>query len=324
MRSRAPLFLFILITSIFVLPVVTHAYIPFFGPIIPDNNNRCAANWGMLILVINNIISLVLTLEIVLVAPIMLAYSGFLYVSNSYNPTGLSKAKGMLFNVIGGIVVSLAAWMIVGALMAVLYDSKHVGQTWQSLITGGGDMCLKIAAGLSQVEPGVGVSGIDAAGQTILNFDPNAASDGACSAAALKTAIPSLTTAQANTFACLAKYESTCGTSLQNFNWGKGSSAYGAFQVLLSDNHAAYENSACLSAAGVAGPLNCQNGFRGGNPISGSTVAEQCKRAASNLSCSLAAAAYLQKRQGWDAWKADKSSSGQSQCIAKYAGGTNI
>lgn len=325
MRSRVLFIASLLVVVMLTAPSVTHAGIPFFGPIIPTDNNRCAASWAMLITVINNLISFALTFIIVFIAPIMIAYSGFLFVSNPYNSSGLSKAKSILQSTVVGIVVSLAAWMIVGAFMAVLYDRGSVGQTWETLIMGGGDLCLEIAAGLNQVEPGVGVSGIDASGQTILNFDPHQASSGACSAATLRNTIPSLTTAEANTFACLAKYESSCGTRLPNYNWGNGSTAYGAFQVLLQSNHAAYENTACYSAAGVGqGPLNCQNGFRGGSPIPGSAVVEQCKRAASNLSCSLAAAAYLQKRQGWSAWTADKSSSSQAQCIAKYAGGANI
>jgi len=334
MRSRVLFIASLLVVVVLAIPSVTHAEIPFFRPIIPTDDPRCAANWTMLIVVINNLISLAITIIIVFIAPIMIAYSGFLFVSNPYNVSGLSQAKSILQNTIVGIVVSLAAWMIVGALMAVLYDRGSVGQTWETLITGSGDLCLEIAEVLNQVEPGVSISGIDASGQAILNFDPNEASSGACSAAALKRAVPSLTTAEAKTFACLAKYESTCGTRMKNYSWdkpdseGKASTAYGAFQVTLSSNNACYENSACAAAAGISETekLNCQKGFaakgftKGGDP----EVLDRCTKAASNLACSTAAAACLLKTpKGFNNWTTDKDSSGQIQCIAKYAGGAN-
>ena len=148
----------------FALPLAAHAGgIPFFGPIIPGEFNVCPAGWGLLIVVINNIISFLLTLAIVFIAPIMIAYSGFLYVVNPVDPSGISKAKGILRNTIVGIVIALAGWMIVDALMAVLYNPTAVGRTWSSLISGGGDICVPQAGAL----PGEGlnqVTGVSAAG----------------------------------------------------------------------------------------------------------------------------------------------------------------
>ncbi|OYV26046.1 MAG: hypothetical protein B7W98_03405, partial [Parcubacteria group bacterium 20-58-5] len=93
MRSRGTVLALLVIVGSFTLPFVAHAGIPFFGPIIPDLNNRCAAGWGMLITVINNIISLLITLAIVLVAPLMIAWSGFLFVVNPVNASGKEQAK---------------------------------------------------------------------------------------------------------------------------------------------------------------------------------------------------------------------------------------
>src|SRR5665811_701814 len=53
MRSRIPVFAALFVVGLFALPVVTHAAIPFFGPIIPEAYNQCAAGWGMLITVVN-------------------------------------------------------------------------------------------------------------------------------------------------------------------------------------------------------------------------------------------------------------------------------
>lgn len=165
MRSKIPLLALSLIASslLFVLPTIANAAaIPFFGPIIPSgsvtisgvtgNTNTCAAGWGMLITVINNIIRLLITLAIVFVAPLMIAWSGFLFVVNPVNSSGIAKAKSILLNTVVGIVLALAGWMIVDAIMAVLYNrnasvpgTSTVLGTWSQLITSGGELpCLDV------------------------------------------------------------------------------------------------------------------------------------------------------------------------------------
>lgn len=131
----------------FALPLAAHAAetIPFFGPIVPAN---CPAGWGLLVTVINNIIIVLLSIMIVFFAPLMIAYAGFLFVVNPTNAGGKEQAKKILTNTIVGIIISLSAWMIVGAIMAVLYkDPTRDGSTWgtwQELMVGGGssDGCL--------------------------------------------------------------------------------------------------------------------------------------------------------------------------------------
>ena len=150
MRFRTVLLAFFL-TAIFVLPVAAQAGgIPFLGPIIPQDQNKstCPAGWGMLIEVINNLISFFITLAIVFVAPLMLAYAGFLFVTNPVNASGKEKAKKVLLNTVIGIVIALAGWMIVDAIMVVLYnpEAKSGGtklEVWSSLIrSGGAPSCL--------------------------------------------------------------------------------------------------------------------------------------------------------------------------------------
>ncbi len=335
MRPRATLLTLILVAGSFVLPQFAHAAIPFFGPVVPQTGGQavCPASWGMLITVINNIIQLLITLAIVFVAPLMVAYSGFLFVVNPADSGGISKAKGILTNTIVGIVISLSAWMIVDAVMAVLYQSPNgAWGTWSSLIVGkSGDLCLPQAGALptgtlNQAAPSV------ATGATAVAALPFGT--GACDPSVLTTsgnqAGLNLSTPQANTFACLAKPESACGTIMQNYSWnkntgnGKASTAFGAFQVTLSGNHTCFENTACYTAAGVTGPLNCQKGFgpngftAGGDPA----ILAACTKAAANLACNLAAAVCVQQAQGFSAWTGDPSGATvQKQCIAQYGAG---
>lgn len=140
MRSRISFFVLLFVVSSLVLPAFAHAGgIPFFGPIIPQGDNQavCPAGFGMLMEVINNIISFALTVVIVFVAPLMIAYSGFLFVVNPVNSSGKEEAKSVLKNTVVGIVVALASWMIVDAIMAVLYQPSNPSEVWSNLVNSG-------------------------------------------------------------------------------------------------------------------------------------------------------------------------------------------
>lgn len=163
MRSRTSLIVLLFAVGLFALPQLTHAAIPFFGPIIPQAGDQgvCAAGWGMVITVINNIIQFLITLVIVFIAPLMLAYSGFLYVVNPVDPSGIKKAKDILKNTVLGLIIALAGWMIVDAIMAVLYDqgkqtSAGALGVWSNLISSDGTkICIPLATSLKQAAPSV-------------------------------------------------------------------------------------------------------------------------------------------------------------------------
>jgi hypothetical protein len=297
-----------------------------FLPIIsPTGSCACpgsAPDWGCVLQVIQNVINVAIELGVILCV-IRIAYGGFSLMISGGSPEARSLAKTRLLNAVVGIAVILCSWLIVDFVMKFIYEptTAFEGTTfgpWNSILAGNGiDLCLQvkearpittgtILANLSNVT--------DTGGSLVVG------GGGACSAQNVKTGAAAggyqLTDAEANTFACLAKYESGCGVKNLNYNWNNGSSAAGAFQVLLSDNAACYENPACQAAAGVTGKLNCAAGFKNGNPYpAGNEIALRCVRAAANLSCSASAAACQMRKQGFSAWTADKNSSGQKQCI---------
>lgn len=244
MRSRISLLAFVLVASSFVFPHLAHAGgIPFFGPIIPDTANTCPAGWGLLIIVINNIISLLITLAIVFVAPIMIAYSGFLFVVNPVNPTGKAKARGILLNTIVGIVIALASWLIVDAIMAVLYNGSF--GTWSSLITSGGaPICLSQAGSTSAPTPSSGVTtvagNIGVAGALCASGNP------ACSVSALEA--QGLTSAQASAMSCIAVTESSGNPNTPDSSTG----ACGTFQITTRPgnwSNPAYHSAPCSTSS---------------------------------------------------------------------------
>jgi hypothetical protein len=311
MRSRAPLFALLFVIGSFALPHFAHAAIPFFGPIIPAATNVCPAGWGMLITVVNNVISLLITLAIVFIAPLMIAYSGFLFVINPYDPSGVSKAKGILTNTIIGIVVALASWMIVDAIMAVLYNPSSAGGTWSSLITSGtGLECLPQAGALptdtlnpTQTTPGVNVS--VGTGTTGGSAAQCANGNTTCSPDALQAAGFSAT--QANVMSCIAVTESSGIPNNCNGN------ACGTFQIMLTVNQ--------LVGPACGGTLDCPTLCKGNNGVAVTTAACQpCVMAAKDAACNAQAAQYLYSKSGYAPWTTSSDNTKSAACVQKYGG----
>jgi hypothetical protein len=154
---------------------------------------------------------------------------------------------------------------------------------------------------------------------------PANAAGSACDPAALQQANPGLSTKEANTLACLAKPESTCGqhTTGAASSAGKASSAAGPFQILLGSKDKCHS-----LTLPQCGNLNCSAAYSGGKPKSDSAsqqLANQCQAAVNNLSCSTAAADCLIKQGGgkYTAWTGTGDGythSAQSQCVATYSG----
>jgi hypothetical protein len=323
MRSRLPLLAILLAGLSIAVPHLAHAAIPYWGPIIPSGSNTCALGWNAIIIVANNVISFGLTLIFAFIAPLLIAYAGFLYLTSGANPGNRARANKMLTDALIGLAIALGAWLIVDTVLSVIYDAsaQNLNNTpWYSLITtNGSDPCIKQPGSLVNLNIGPGatngasVTGIDANGNQTLSFSTG---QGACSSATIQQVDPGISTLQANQLACIAQQESTCGARNLNYSWntpiasagGKASTAAGAFQVLLSSNSSCYDNSICEAAGGTPGvPLNCKSGFDSqGFTIPGSPIVQTCTTAAANLGCSAAAAQCLLGQQSFQtAYKTD-------------------
>lgn len=144
-----------LMISAFALPFVAQAAMPFFGPIIPDAHNSCAAGWGLLVRVISNVINFILSVILVFVAPLLIAYAGFLFVVNPLDPSGISKAKAILLHTVVGVIVALSGWIVVDTLMYILVSNNaRFGTSWRQLITSSGSSCLTFSTTSTQPSGG--------------------------------------------------------------------------------------------------------------------------------------------------------------------------
>ncbi|HYE23285.1 MAG TPA: pilin [Candidatus Paceibacterota bacterium] len=305
----------------------------FFGPIVPPECNcedeemlktgdriTTAADWGCVMQTVQNLMNFAVAISIIIIV-LTIVYAGVMFMLSSTNAHSREAGRKLIGNAVIGTLVVLSAWLVVDFVMKVLYDAgPEVGfGPWSEILApGGAPRCFQ-ASGPPTPLPSV----IDVF--TGGGYDgPLGTGTGACDPVLVKAGAAaggySISNADANTLACIARFESTCGARNLNYRWGRGSSAAGPFQVLLDGNSRAYENAACYQAAGVSGPLNCDDGFRNGNPIAGSAIVDRCVRAAANLNCSASAAAYILRTQGFGAWVTDPNSAKQRQCINRGGG----
>lgn len=299
MRSRTTLYALLFAIGLFALPYAAHAAnaIPFFGPIVPDETARCAAGWGAVIQVINNIIRFLITLIVVFIAPLMLAYAGFMYVVNPVNPSNIQKAKDMMLNTIYGLIVALIGWMVVDAVMVVLYnpDINH-GKAWSDLITSGGaNFCLIEESALKTLNQadlnarisggGMAVSGGGTTGALCSNANP------ACSPTALQNA--GFSAPQSRIMSCIAVTESSGNPGTPPYNTthpSSNSTACGTFQITKT-TWSTYASGACSDFS------NC-----------------------TNADCNMQVAKTLVSNNGYKDWTCANCNSKASSCIQQYGG----
>ncbi len=312
MRSRVHVFALALIAGSLALPHFAHAAIPFFGTIVPDNISRCAAGWGAVITIANNIIQFTLTIALVFLLPIMITYAGFLMVVNQGNPGKITQAKNIILNTVLGIVIAMAAWLIVDAVMVALYDpSKFDGETWMSLIGshGAADCLIQEGALQNLNQTSLQVTGLSANGEYAYVFGKTGAlcadGNGACSPSVLKGV--GFSPAQANVMSCIA------GTENSQQATGCTGNACGTFQIMLTKNQ--------LVGPSCGGTLDCPSLCKGSSGAAVKTAACQpCVQAANNAACNAETAYSLFKQYGYKPWTDWSDNKQSAACVQQYGG----
>jgi hypothetical protein len=340
---RFPLVLSLLLVFLAGALPAYAANFPLLDPnfsIVPAQCTACPCNYYGFLQLIQNLMNAGVGLGIIAFS-LALAYAGATIMLNPTSPEMRSTARSMLLNIAVGLVILLSAWLVVDFVMKLIYDptatlngSEAFGPWNEILASKDQKWCIDPTAA-KPIEGLLGTaanyvlngnkpapSGTGGAGGTGAPIVIPQGGGGACSESTLQSAASkagvSLSSSELKTFACLARYESSCGNIVKNYNFGKGSSAAGAFQVTLDGNSSCYDTPACRTAAGVAGKLDCDSAFKNGNPIPGNPLAQKCVNASANLSCSISAAKCVKNQQGYKAWTADPNSRGQQACIRQY------
>ncbi|KND47250.1 MAG: Penicillin-resistant DD-carboxypeptidase [Parcubacteria bacterium C7867-004] len=135
------------ILSLFVPVLSAIAFVPatafaanatFFGPLVPEACRSCPCGFAGVLQIIQNFMNLGISLSII-IATIIIAAGGFMYILSSTNPESRSKANKMLMNAVIGLLIVLSAWLIVDFVMKSLYGGQF--GPWNSILRGG-DECV--------------------------------------------------------------------------------------------------------------------------------------------------------------------------------------
>ncbi|MDO8407702.1 MAG: pilin [bacterium] len=291
------------VLGIFVLPIVAHATgIPFFDPIVPKDAQTCAAGFGALAQVVNNIIAFAITIGIVFVAPLSIAYAGFLYVVNPVNPSGIAQAKKILLNTIVGIVIALAAWLIVDTVLTVLTAPTKGVEYWSGKLFDGGDTCLKVATKLNQAANTTTSDKTTTGGTTTTtsSTDTSKITGGSCASSSFDSFGGS---ASASTLSCICGIESG-GNAAALSKTDKTTDGYAVSVGLMQVNLTA----GSVSCEGKT--YDCKSAFSGAYTGSASKITvtnkslyDDCVTAMQNATCNLKQAYTTYTSQGTKAWK---------------------
>ena len=321
------------------LSVPMFAFAALWDPIVPKSGacacpgSNGAVDWGCIIEIVQHVINIGIALAIIGVV-LVIAYAGFIFMTSAANPEARNRGKTLITNALVGLLVMLAAWLVVDFIMKAIYNpdatfsGQHLGP-WNSILAPTGeDFCIQvndkaggsIIGGIASLFTlNLGSSNSAATG---VNFSGTGACDPSKVQAAAQAGGYNISTSEANVLACLAKPESTCGagTTGAKTSAGKSTSASGPWQLLLgaSDKCHSLTIPAC-------GNLNCSAAYKGGKPKSdpaSQELAAKCQLAINNMSCAAAASACLvQANNGYGAWTGTGdgySHAEQKGCVSKY------
>lgn len=107
--------------AVSTLPLTVHAdgLVPC-GGYTAEKTPEEPCNFTFFMQMLNGVITFLLFDLAMPLAALMLAYAGFLYLTSGVKPEQREKAKSILGNIIWGLVIALAAWLIVRTILTSL------------------------------------------------------------------------------------------------------------------------------------------------------------------------------------------------------------
>ena len=86
-----------------------------------------------ILVLINNIINFLLFVIAIPIAAVMFCYAGFLMIFSGGEASARTKAKGIFWNVVFGLVIAAGAWAIMHTLLGIIGVKKGDGYNWFGL-----------------------------------------------------------------------------------------------------------------------------------------------------------------------------------------------
>lgn len=107
--------IFVLTAIIILSPVVVSSA----GLVPCGGNGETQCGYRDLIVMANKIINFLIEASVV-IALLLFTYAGFLLAFSGGDTGAMSKAKAIFWNVVKGLVIALAAWLIIDTILSVL------------------------------------------------------------------------------------------------------------------------------------------------------------------------------------------------------------
>lgn len=336
MRRVALTIVFSLVLFVGVAAPAYAANLPLFDPnfsIVPEQCRACPCSYFGILQLIQNLINTGVSIGVVAFL-IVITYAGLQFMLNPTNPETRSKARGMIMNVIVGMVIVLAAWLVVDFIMKILYDANTKSQgvefgPWNRILSPADSesWCIEareptridgllgsLSTGVLGGSAGGGSGGGSSSGGGTGNGQCTVPSGGPCSLTALQNSCYSTVASQAAQI-CTAESGGNPNrvSGDNNRTYGKTADghafAIGLFQINIT-------NSFGLTVQG----RNCSEAFSGpcqGRNMNQSTgrcsvtvvdmpLYRACVTAAQNPSNNIRAACMLNRNGGggWGRWEA--------------------
>lgn len=121
---------YLYVTIFVVLLVLLSAFLPYFalavGGLVPcdeTSNSGKGCQFSDLVTLFQKVMDFLLWTVMVPLATIAIAFVGVQYMTAVGNPTKLAKAHEVLWDVLLGIFIALAAWLIINTIFTVLTGS---------------------------------------------------------------------------------------------------------------------------------------------------------------------------------------------------------
>ncbi|OGI90209.1 hypothetical protein A2911_02290 [Candidatus Nomurabacteria bacterium RIFCSPLOWO2_01_FULL_40_15] len=120
--------IFIAISLMLLVPATSFAagLVPPCG--VDPVTQKCIWGFNEFMILINTVIQFILFKMVVPIAAIMFAYAGFLLVTSGGETSKRTKAKTIFTNVAIGLIVAIAAWLIINTILSILgYKGDWIG-----------------------------------------------------------------------------------------------------------------------------------------------------------------------------------------------------
>lgn len=116
LKNKKNILITVLVFLIVAFPLVSSAK----GLVPCGGKGEEACTFGHILELISNVINFLLFDLAVPIAAIVFAYAGFLMLFSGGNPGARSRAKSMFGDVALGLVIALAAWLIITTILNIL------------------------------------------------------------------------------------------------------------------------------------------------------------------------------------------------------------